>query len=82
MSKGSSPQPCDNDDDHQCVVCGEPRSESHKCTKASEARFNRRLAGRLYAHRRKELRRYGVGHTYDQKFNEAVEVFYFGGIDG
>jgi hypothetical protein len=59
----------------KCVVCGEPLENNHKCSKESEARFNHNLANRQYARLAIKRQRYGEGLTFDEKLDDAFNVF-------
>jgi len=59
----------------RCVVCNEPLHKNHKCSKESEARFNHNLANRQYKQISKRCQRYGHGLSFDEKLDDAFNVF-------
>ena len=68
----------DDGDSHVCVVCEQPRGKNHKCSKESQAKFNRKQNIEPSVYTRRIVNRYGIGFSFNEKIRDAFNVF---GVD-
>ncbi|OHB58811.1 MAG: hypothetical protein A2Y12_00215 [Planctomycetes bacterium GWF2_42_9] len=65
----------DDDDSDICVICEQPLSKNHKCSKEGESNFNRKWNKEPSIYTRRILNRYGIGFSLSEKLRDAFTVF-------